>query len=178
MKPKIISKKITYKGTWAEFEEAIIELPGGKIVKWESLISEDGVAIVALDKKNNIYLCKEWRIPWEKNIVQLPGGLCFGKTEKQILQQARNELKEEVGFGAKKWKKLVTFLLGVRQKCKIHVFLAQDLYESKKEPDDGEIIKIVKMPFKKACSIFLQGKIETTSYTVIGIVLAKNELKL
>lgn len=178
MNPKIISKKINYKGLWAVVEEETIKFPNGKISKWESIISNDAVAVVALDKKSNVYLVKEWRAAWKKEVLQIPAGMCEGKTEKQILQQARNELREELGFDAKKWKKLITFLMGARQRVKIHVFLAQDLYESPKVPDEDEIIKIVKMPFKKACDVFRTGKIETTSYTIIGLALAKEHLKL
>jgi hypothetical protein len=178
MKLKIISERIAYKGLWAKIQVTKLALPGGKTANWEDVISGDAVAIVALDDKNNIYFSKEWRSCWKKEIVQIPAGMCKGKTKKEILKQAKNELAEELGFGAKKWEKLNTFLLGGRQKSKIHVFLATDLYKSKKEPDEGEIISVVKMPFQKACDIFLGGKEETTSSTVVGIALAKDKLKL
>jgi len=60
--------------------------------------------------------------------------------------------------------------------------LAQDLYKSAKQPDEGEIIEVVKMPFTKACRDFFSGKIPTTSYTLVGLTLAlalaKDKLKL
>jgi ADP-ribose pyrophosphatase len=178
MKFKIISERISYRGLWAKIREVNLALPGGKTAKWEDVISDDAVAIVAVDNNKNIYLCQEWRSAWEKEIVQIPAGMCKGKTESSFLKQAKNELAEELGLGAKKWEKMVTFLLGGRQKSKIHVFLARDLYESKKDPDEGEIIKVIKMPFKKSCDIFLGGEKETTSYTIVGIALAKDRLKL
>ncbi|MCJ7829685.1 ADP-ribose pyrophosphatase, partial [Patescibacteria group bacterium] len=106
MRPKILSRKIKYRGLWAEIEEAKIRLSDGKIVRWETIIAPDAVVIVPIDKEKNIYLVKEWRATWEKEILQVPAGTCKGKTKKEILKQANNELREEVGLGAKKWKKL------------------------------------------------------------------------
>lgn len=178
MKPKIISEKINYKGLWFSTRGTGLVFPDGTKGKWEDIISDDAVAIVALDNKNNIYFSKEWRSSWKKEILQITAGMCKGKKYNEIIKQAKNELSEELGLGARKWKKLTTYLLGGRIKSKIHVFLAQDLYESKKTPDEGEFIEVVKMPFKKACKILLDGTQETTSYTVIGLALAKDRLKL
>lgn len=178
MVPKIISRKIKYNGVWIKVEKLDIKLPDGRIGKWENVISDDAVAIVALDKEKNIYFSKEWRSAWEREIIQIPSGMCPSKTEKGILKQAHNELREEVGLDAKKWEKLITFFLGGRHRAKIHIYLAQDLYKSAKAPDEFENIEVVKMPFAKACRDFLSGTILTTSYTVAGIALAKDRLKL
>jgi ADP-ribose pyrophosphatase len=178
MKPKILSCKVKYKGIWAKIRQGDLILPDGKNVSREDVISNDAVAILPLDKDNNVYFSKEWRSAWEKEILEIPAGICNAKTRKKPLVQAKNELAEELGFGAKKWERMVTYLLGGRQKSKIHVFLARDLYEFRKKPDEGEIITVVRLPFKKACNIFLNGKKETTSYTVVGLALAKDKLKL
>lgn len=175
---KIVSRKIKYRGIWIKVEELDIRLPDGRIGKWENVVSEDAVAIVALDKEKNIYLSKEWRSAWQRKIIQIPSGMCSSKIEKGILKQAHNELREEVGMDAKKWEKLVTFFLGGRHRAKVHIYLAQDLYKSAKKPDEYENIEVVKMPFAKACRDFLSGKILTTSYTIAGIALAKVKLKL
>jgi len=178
MKPKILSKKVVYKGPWLNIERKKIKLPTGKVVKWEDVISLDFVAIVALDKKKNIYLSKEWRSAWEREILQIPAGECKGKTEKEKLKQAQNELREEVNLGAKKWEKLVSCPFDARRRARAHIFLATDLFKSKKETEDSEIIEVVKMPFQKAYKLFLSGKTPTTSYTILGMALAKERLKL
>jgi len=178
MKPKVLSRKIKYKGIWLKVERKKIKLPNSKVVEWEDVIAEDAVAIVAVDEKKDIYFSKEWRSAFEKEILQIPIGGCKGKTYKAQLKQARNELREEIGFDAKKWEKLITVLLGARQKTKVHIFLAEDLFPSKKEREDTEIIEVVKMPFKKAYQLILENKILTTSSTILGILLAKEKLKL
>lgn len=177
MRPKILSRKIKYKGLWLNVESKKIKLPTGKKVEWENTVSSDFVAIVALDNKSNIYLSKEWRSAWEKEILQIPAG-AIEKNRKEIIKQARNELREEIGFDAKKWEKLVTVCFDARDKKRIHIFLAQDLFKSKKKADEDEIIKVVKMPFKKSYNFLLSGKKPTTSYTLLGVALAKEKLKL
>lgn len=178
MKPKILSRKITYRGAWLTVEKAKLKLPTGKITEWEMSMSSDFVAIVPIDDKMNIYLSKEWRLAWEDEVLQIPAGQCKGKTEKAILKQARNELREEAGLDAKKWEKLLTCPFAARKRQRIHLFLARDLFKSRKEPDEDEVIEAVKMPFKKAYRLFLSGKKLTTSYTVLGMALAKEKLNL
>jgi len=178
MQPKILSKKIAYKGLWFNVERKKIKLSTGRVVEWENTISPDFVAIVAVDNKNNIYLSKEWRSAWEKEILQIPAGECKYKREKEILKQARNELREEIGLDAKKWQKLVTVPFSARDKKRTHVFLARDLFNSKKKLEKDEIIKVVKIPFKKAYKLFLSDKKPTTSYTLLGMALAKEKLKI
>lgn len=177
MKPKILSKKIKYKGLWLNVESKKIKLPNGRIVEWENTVSPNFVAIVALDERNNIYLSREWRSAWEKEILQIPAGQIEKENKKEIIKQARNELREEIGFDAKKMEKLVTLCFSARDKKIIHIFLARDLFKSKKKPDQDEIIKVVKIPLEKAYKLFLSGKELTTSYTLLGIALAKEKLK-
>jgi len=109
---KIISRKTKHKGFWADIEELETKLPSGKTCKWENVVSDDVVAIVAIDKENNIYLSKEWRPAWQKEIVQIPAGMCKYKTEKGIKKQARYELREEIGLDARSWEKMITFFIG------------------------------------------------------------------
>jgi len=178
MKPKILSKKIEYESDWLKLESVRLKLPTGKIVKQEKLTISDFVAIVPVDDYKNIYLVKEWRVAWGKEILQIPAGGCKGRTEKEILNQARNELREEIGFDAKKWQKLLTAPLSARIRVRGHLYLARDLFRSKKKGPEEEIIQVVKIPFKKAYKLLLSGKVLTTSYTLLVMTLAKEKLNL
>jgi len=179
MGTKVLSLKPAYKCSWIEIHKAKIKLPNGVIAEWQKVVIPDFVAIVAVDKKKNIYLSKEWRVSWGKDILHLPAGSLDGKRgERQILQQARNELREEIGLDAKKWQKLIFIQHNARIKLSVHLYLATDLFPSKKKADDDEIIKMVKMPFQKAYRLFKSGKIMTTSYTLLGMMLAKERLRI
>jgi 8-oxo-dGTP pyrophosphatase MutT (NUDIX family) len=177
--PKILSRETKFKGQWLEVIGEKVQLSNGKIVEWETPVSNDVVFIVALDDKNNIYLSEEWRVAWEKDILTVPaGGVNNNVTEEERIQQARNELREEVGFDCKKIEKIGTFLASARTRRKYHLYLAKDLFESPKDKDPDEIIKVVKMPFSKALDLFLSGKRETTNCTMLSLLLARDKLGL
>ncbi len=138
----------------------------------------DFVAIVPIDDKLNIYLSKEYRPAWETEIYQIPAGNIKKKGAKEFLKQAHNELREEVGLGAKRTEKILTCPIGGRINQKVTIYLAQDLFPSSKDPDPYEVIEVVKMPFMKAYRLFLEEKIPTTSYSLLGMALVKEKLRL
>ena len=63
--------------------------------------------MMAVDKKSRILLVKQYRLPAQQYLWELPAGrLDPGETP---LQAARRELVEETGYRAKKWQKLAVF---------------------------------------------------------------------
>ena len=173
-KPKIIEEKVLYKSGLSEVISAKVKLPNGKIVEWDYFGNADVVVILPLDKEGNVYLCKEWRPAWRKDILQLPAGHCLSKTEKGRLKQAHNELREEIGMDAKKLTKLISYAPSSRMNYSVHVYLAQDVSPSYKDPDEDEFIEVIKMPFEKAYKMFVKDWKLTTGSTTIALVLAKN----
>jgi 8-oxo-dGTP pyrophosphatase MutT (NUDIX family) len=178
MKPKILSKKVEYECDWIKIEGVRLRLASGEISKQKRIFLRDFVAIVPIDDKFNVYLVKEYRSAWEKEIYQIPAGNIRKQGEKEILKQAHNELREEVGLDARRMEKILTFPVSSRINQKMNLYLAQDLFPSSKKPDPDEIVEVVKMPFRKAYKLFLKGKMQTTIQTILGMVLAKEKLKL
>jgi ADP-ribose pyrophosphatase len=178
--PKLISRKNAFKGEFFDVFSDKVKLPNGKIVYWNAIDwTQDSVAIVAVDDRNNVYFSKEWRSAWKKEIMIIPaGGVEKNAKEKDNVKQARNELREEIGFDAKKFVKLATVLNSVRIRNIVHIYLATGLFKSTKEADPDEVIEIVKMPLKKAYEMFLTGKEKTTGYTILALILAKEKLKV
>lgn len=178
--PRLVSRKNVFRGSFFNVYSDKVKLPNGKIVYWNAIDwTRDSVSVVAIDDKNNVYFSKEWRSAWKKKIIIIPAGAVKkNASERENLEQARNELREEIGFDAKKFVKLATVLNSARIRNKVHIYLANGLYKSPKKPDTDEIIEIVKMPFKKAYKMFLNGKEETTGYTILSLILAKEKLKM
>lgn len=176
MKPKILSEKVLYKSNLSEVISAKVKLPNGKIVEWDYFGNSDVVAILPVDDQGNVFLVKEWRPAFRKDITQIPAGHCPYKTEAGRVKQAHNELREETGMDAKKLKKLVSYAPSARMNYKVYLYLAQDLFSSYKDPDDDELIDVVKMPFKKAYKMYVSDNKLTTSSTITALVLAKDSL--
>ncbi len=173
-KSKVISEKVVYKSDLSTVVSAKIKLENGKEVEWDYLTNEDVVSVLPIDKEGNVYLVSEWRPAWRQDIIQIPAGHCPYKNASGILKQAHNELREETGMDSKDIKKLISYAASARIKYKVHLFLAQDLFPSYKSPDEDELIKIVKMPFKKAYKLFVEDNKLTTSSTILALAMAKN----
>ena len=171
MKPKIISEKVLYKSNLSEVISAKVKLRNGKIVEWDYFGNADVVAVLPMDSNGNVYLVKEWRPAWRKDLIQIPAGHCLYKTEAGRLKQVHNELREETGMDAKKINKLVSFAPSARMNYKLHLYLALDLFPSQKAPDEDEFIEVIKLPFKKAYKMFVQDWNLTTSSTITALLI-------
>ena len=159
-----------------EVEKLDVKFDNGEKAEWEVIRSPNAVMIIPIDKENNVYLTKEWRAAWGKYVVQFPVGTAKGKTEEELVQQARNELREEIGLDAGKIEKISEMMLASRENATIHVYLAQDLFESKKDADKHEYIEIIKIPFREAYDMFTKGREISTAHHLAGLLLAKEKL--
>lgn len=178
MKPKVISEKVVYKSPLTKVISGKVKLSNGNIVEWDWIDNADGVAVLPVDKDGNVYLVKEWRAAWKKDVIQITAGSCVTEDEKIRIEQVHNELREEIGMDAKKVEKLISGYASGRINYQIHVYLATDLFPSKKDPDQDEILEVIKMPFKEAYDLFVSGKEKTTSYTLLAFLLADRYLQL
>jgi ADP-ribose pyrophosphatase len=91
-----------------------------------------------------IWLVRQPREPvGEQMLLELPAGKLDVEGE-GLEATARRELAEEIGMGARSWRHLVSFynspgLLAEEN----HLFLAEDLFDEKREADENERIEIV-----------------------------------
>jgi ADP-ribose pyrophosphatase len=59
----------------------------------------EGVTIVAVTEKREIVLVKQYRVPLDRQVIELPAGLVGDKNKKETPQQAvQKELLEETGY--------------------------------------------------------------------------------
>ncbi|MEM5811547.1 MAG: hypothetical protein QXG91_02285 [Candidatus Aenigmatarchaeota archaeon] len=172
---KVLEENLSYQDKWLKMFSCKVLLPNKEIANWSYGVGQDAVSAVVMDEKQNIFLIKEWRLPWKKEIITLPVGRIEGKS---IIKYLKLELCQEIGYFGRKVEKLITFMLGHRIKIKFHVFLVRDLYECKIKPEKHEFIKVLKIPFEKAFSMFFEKNIETTADTLIGLLLTKKKLNL
>ena len=177
--PEITNEKIKYKGRNITIKSHEIKFPNGKTDEWETPDSNfDVVTVVAFDGEN-VLLSKEWRAYCADYVtMNAAGAIDKNASEEQRLQQARNELQEELGVDAKNVEKLITTYGSARTRIRHDIYLATDLFESKLPGDEHEYIEVVKMPFNEALEMFLSEKEETNSYTILGLLLAKKKLNL
>lgn len=137
-----------------------------------SVVRHAGSAVMlARDDKKRILLVRQYRLPAEKYLWELPAGkLDAGE---KPLQAAKRELAEETGYKARTWKKLVSFwvspgYVGER----MTIFLATDLTAGDAQPMDDERIETRWFKRKEIGAMIEDGKIEDAK-TIIGYLMAK-----
>src|SRR6185369_13170347 len=122
------SKQIYDCGLFRVTEDEAFDAKSGRHLK-RSVVRHAGSAVMmAVDEKKRVLLVRQYRLPAEKYLWELPAGrLDPGETP---LVAAKRELIEETGYRARTWSKLASFYAspGFVQE-KMTIFLATDLTE-------------------------------------------------
>jgi len=151
---------------WVTEDKAIEPGKGGFEIK-RAVIQHGGSAVIMpVDDKGRILLARQYRLPARAFLWELPAGrLDPGET---ALQAAKRELKEETGFKAKSWKKLVTFYASPGFLAeKMTIFVASELTAGEKTPMEDERIEMQWFTRKEVGATIEAGKI-IDGKTMIG----------
>ncbi len=99
--------------------------------------------VLSIGQKNNVILIEEYDLAADTWQLTLPGRKVIGPTPEGIRQQALTELREEIGFRAGKFEKLLDFYSHPGYIAhKVHLLVAYDLEWDPLEMDDGEEIRV------------------------------------
>jgi ADP-ribose pyrophosphatase len=152
-------------------EDRAVDPKSGFEIK-RSVVRHAGSAVMmAVDDKKRILLVRQYRLPAEKYMWELPAGKV--DDGEKPLQAAKRELAEETGYKAKKWTKLVSFFAspGYVQE-RMTIFLATDLTAGDATPMDDERIETRWFKRTELAEMIRSGKIEDAK-TIIGFFMAK-----
>ncbi|GHB22450.1 NUDIX domain-containing protein [Streptomyces chryseus] len=144
--------------------------PDGVAGKYEHVVVEDGVRVIALDDDGHVVLVEEDFYLQERRILHLPGG-GIGGQEPQAA--AVRELEEETGLVADE-----TRLLGVIDPlpattgARTHLFLATGLRPGRTHRDETEIgMTVQRWKLGDAVEAVRAGRI-TEAGSVVALLLA------
>jgi ADP-ribose pyrophosphatase len=118
---------------WGEHEREIVEHPGA-------------VAIVAVDRDDNVVLVRQRREAARKELVEIPAGKIDEGEEP--LATAKRELAEETGLSGGEWNEVAAFWTtpGFCRE-RITVFVAEGVESGGEQSlDDGEEVEVVRWP--------------------------------
>ena len=171
---KITSSREVYKcNLFRVTEDRAIDPKSGFEIK-RSVVRHAGSAVMmAVDERKRILLVRQYRLPAEKYLWELPAGR-LDPGEKP-LQAAKRELIEETGYRAKTWTKLASFFVspGYVQE-RMTIYLAADLTAGEATPMDDERIETRWFTPKEVSGMIYAGKIEDAK-TMIGFMLWKHK---
>lgn len=150
-----------------------VELPNGKTAMREVCEHVGGVGILPIDRNGNIILVRQFRYPYDAEILEIPAGkLDHGETETAADCGAR-ELKEETGCTAERIVPLGCvypspgFLTEV-----VHLFAALDLTDGEMQPDEDEFVEVVRLPIAEVEAMVSRDEIRDAK-TLAALYRAK-----
>ncbi len=166
------------RGTSGPFElrEDVIRFPDGAEALYTVVANPDSAFVVPLFEGGDTMLVRQWRHAWETSSWEVPAGT-FDEGE-DALACARRELAEETGLVAARYTSLgvvhgAAFLTG-----RAHLFLAEELTESRRSPETYEQdMEVLRLPFSEALNAALEGQI-MHSGSVTALCRAARALKV
>ena len=166
---KIVESKEVYRSRvfWVTEDRAVDPKTGFEIKR--SVIRHPGSAVMmAVDAKRRVLLVRQYRLPAEKKLWELPAGRIDDGED--ALKAAKRELVEETGYRAKKRKQLASYFAspGFVQE-RMTVFLATELTAGDATPMDDERIESRWFKRRELKEMIRRGKIEDGK-TLVGFL--------
>jgi ADP-ribose diphosphatase len=163
---KVISSKELLRNKLFTIVDEVAKDPSGFEIH-RSIVRHPGSAVMmTVDERDRVLLVKQFRLPAERDLWELPAGrIDPGETP---LQAAKRELREETGYSARKWTKLIMFWASPGYiDEKMNLFLATELTEGTPENMDDERIEIRWFSKKEMQEAVRAGKIQDAK-TLVG----------
>ena len=158
--PTILNKTTIAKSRLFRIESLDIQFSNGELRNYERLARGNpgsAVLIVPMLDVETVLLIREYSAGVHRYEVGLPKG----KTDagESFLDAANRELKEEVGFGARKLHHLSSFSIAPSYlEHTTEIVIAQDLYAEKLPGDEPEELEVIPWKLSKINSLLATGE--------------------
>jgi ADP-ribose pyrophosphatase len=167
--PKTISSQKVFEGR--VFNVTVDTVREGELTYQREVVHHHGSAVILpVFDDATVALVRQYRHPTVRYLLEAPaGGLENGERPDD---GAARELQEELGLVAGRMEKLSEFFVspGFCEE-KMWVFLATDLSEGKRQPEEDEVLEVVRLPIAEALEMISSGEIQDAK-TIIALLLA------
>jgi 8-oxo-dGTP pyrophosphatase MutT (NUDIX family) len=172
---QVLSTEVKYQNPWIGVrEDQVINPKGGRGIYGVVSMKNKALGIIPVDANGNTWLVGQYRYPLNEYSWEIPMG--GGPVERDILESAQRELKEETGMTARRWTNI----------ARLHtsnsvtdeegfVFLAEDLEYGEVEHEETEELHIWKLPLTEAVQMCMDNRI-TDAISVAGLLKAERIL--
>ncbi|HEY0895803.1 MAG TPA: NUDIX hydrolase [Sphingobacteriaceae bacterium] len=166
---KIISSELRYDNPWISVtEHQVINPAGGPGIYGQVHFKNLAIGILVLDDQQNTWLVGQYRFPLGQYSWEIPEG--GGPLDRDPLESAKRELKEETGITANSWTEIQRIHLSNSVSDELGIiYLATNLGFGESSPEETEQLKVRKVPFTEAYRMVESGAI-TDSLAVAAIL--------
>ena len=173
---KTLSREDKYQGRILSVHVDEVLLPNGNTSTREVVDHVDGVAVLALDDRNNVLTVTQYRYVFGKTLLELPAGKL--DPGEDPVTGALRELKEETGAVPDIFLPLGRIIPAPGCYGEVlHLFLARGLHMEDQHLDPDEFLNVERIPFEEMVHRCLTGEIEDAK-TVAAVLKAKLQLNL
>ncbi len=172
---KTMHREEIFEGKIIKLRRDTVLLPNGNEATREVVEHPGGVAVVALNDQNEVYMVRQFRYPFGEVIQEIPAGKLDAGEDP--FDCCTRELEEETGLSAGRYDYLGKFMVspGFCHEW-IHIYLARDLSVGKAHLDPDEFLEVEKIPMEKLMDMIMQNQLQDGK-TVIGILMANEFMK-
>lgn len=155
---RTLSTQQIYQGREVKLRVDSVEKPGGRKTTREIVEHSDCVAIVAVDKEDNVLLVRQFRQAVGRELLEIPAGGIYPNED--VTQAACRELQEETGYFPQKLEKIGGFYSAPGYCTEyLHLYLATDLTFNPLQAEDTESIELVRVALNNIRELIASGEI-------------------
>ena len=167
--PKIISSQKVFSGR--VFDVTVDTVQEGELTYQREVVHHHGSAVILpVFDDSTVALVRQYRHPAVRYLLEAPAGTLEDGERPEV--GAARELQEELGLLAGRLEKLSEFFVspGFCEE-KMWLFLATELTEGKRNPEEDEVLEVVRLPLDEALEMISSGEIQDAK-TIIALMLA------
>jgi ADP-ribose pyrophosphatase len=153
-----VSSKEIHEGPLVKLRLDSVILPRGTETVYEHVEIKNGSSTLAMEDNGDVWLVREWKYAVDRPSLEVvSGGIEPGE---EPLAAAIRELREEAGLEAMHWTPM-SFVdpFTTMLRCPNHLFLARGLTHVDRDPEEAEVMEIVKIPLAEAVQLVMDGGI-------------------
>jgi ADP-ribose pyrophosphatase len=170
---KVVKSKIVYNKHGRQIVEDTLEFADGSKHEWIYFKCGRAAGIAAFTKDNKMILTKQYRHPFGKVVLDLPGGSVEeGETP---MQAAQREFEEETGFTAKKLERIGKYNPGPNSQIVVNIFFTRDT-KLKGKLNEEEIVNVELVDFKAMLKKVLEGECFDSALAIAVLLVASKNL--
>ena len=168
---RTLESKTVYEGVIVRVKLDEAQLPNGKKARREVVEHPGGVAILALDREDNVAVVRQYRYPFHKVLLELPAGKLEPGEDPRVC--GVRELEEEVGLVADEFIYLGGLYLSPGYSNEVlHLYLARGLRQGACHPDEDEFLEGERIPFARLVDMVMADEIHDAK-TVAAVLKTK-----
>ena len=170
---RVLKSKIVYNKHGRQVVEDTLEYADGSKHEWVYFKGGRAVGIAAFTEDNKMILTKQYRHPFGKVVLDLPGG---GVEEGETpLEAAQREFEEETGFTANKLERIGKYSPGPSTQIVVDIFFTRDV-KLKGKFNGEEIVNVELVDFKTVLKKVLEGECLDSALVIAVLLVALKKL--